>query len=94
MSDFRILLIGDSDSQLLACEALCQSPSFQGIDVTINVIPREGTPDLILSRIGRLGRLLTGRSRFVCTQRSRDAIRHRNTIQHGCRMSTGCVYQT
>jgi hypothetical protein len=57
MSDFRILLIGDSDSQLLACEVLCQSPSFQGVDVTINVIPREGTPDLILSRIDRLGRI-------------------------------------
>ena len=57
MSDFRILLIGDSDSQLLACEALCQSVSFQGIEITINVIPRQGTPDVILSRIGRLGRL-------------------------------------
>ena len=57
MSDFTILLIGDSDSQLLACEALCQSASFQGIEITINVIPRQGTPDVILSRIGRLGRL-------------------------------------
>ena len=57
MSNIKILLIGDSDSQLLACEALCQSRSFQGVDVTINVIPRQGTPDVILSRIGRLGTL-------------------------------------
>ena len=57
MSDFRILLIGDSDSQLLACEALCQSPSFRSVDVTINAIPREGTPDVILTRMSRLGRL-------------------------------------
>jgi len=57
MSSFRILLIGDSDSQLLACEALCQSPPFRSVDVTINAIPREGTPDVILTRIGRLGRL-------------------------------------
>ena len=31
--------------------------AFRSVDVTINAIPREGTPDVILTRIGRLGRL-------------------------------------
>jgi hypothetical protein len=54
---FRLLLIGDSDSQLLACEALCQFPSDCPVEVTINAIPRDGTPDAILSRAASLGRL-------------------------------------
>ena len=40
---FKLLLIGDSDSQLLACEALCRFPSERNVQVTINAIPREGT---------------------------------------------------
>ena len=41
---FKLLLIGDSDSQLLACEALCRFPSELNVQVTINAIPRDGTP--------------------------------------------------
>ena len=54
---FKLLLIGDSDSQLLACEALCRFPSSLNVQVTINAIPREGTPDLILQRAAALGDL-------------------------------------
>ena len=56
-SPFRLLLIGDSDSQLLACEALCQFPDHLGVAVTINAIPREGTPETILQRAQGLGTL-------------------------------------
>jgi len=54
---FRLLLIGDSDSQLLACEALCQFPDHLRVAVTINAIPREGTPETILQRAQGLGTL-------------------------------------
>ena len=54
---FKLLLIGDSDSQLLACEALCRFPSDLNIQVTINAIQREGTPDSILQRAAALGDL-------------------------------------
>ena len=56
-SPFRLLLIGDSDSQLLACEALCQFPDHLKVDVTINAIPRDGTPESILQRAQALGTL-------------------------------------
>ena len=56
-SPFRLLLIGDSDSQLLACEALCQFPDHLKVDVTINAIPRDGTPESILQRAQELGTL-------------------------------------
>ena len=54
---FRLLLIGDSDSQLLACEALCRFPEHLHVEVTINAIPREGTPEAILRRAEELGTL-------------------------------------
>ena len=54
---FRLLLIGDSDSQLLACEALCRFPEHLHVEVTINAIPREGTPEAILRRAEGLGTL-------------------------------------
>ena len=54
---FRLLLIGDSDSQLLACEALCRFPEDLAVEVTINAIPRNGTPEPILRRAENLGRL-------------------------------------
>ena len=47
---FRLLLIGDSDSQLLACESLCRFPAELAVEVTINAIPRNGTPAAILKR--------------------------------------------
>ena len=54
-SPFRLLLIGDSDSQLLACEALCQFPDHLKVKVTINAIPRDGTPESILQRVEAVG---------------------------------------
>ena len=35
----KLLLIADSDSQLLACEALCSAPTTLDVHWTINVIP-------------------------------------------------------
>jgi len=54
---FKLLLIGDSDSQLLACEALCRFPEGLNVAVTINAIPRDGTPEAILQRAAALGEL-------------------------------------
>ena len=51
----KLLLIADNDSQLLACEALCLGSGISPDDVTINVIPREGTPESILRRVRPLG---------------------------------------
>ena len=53
----RLLLIADSDSQLLACEALCRFSSDQAVELTINVIPRDGTPNALLERMVTLGTL-------------------------------------
>ena len=53
----NLLLIGDSDSQLLACEALCQFPEELGVDVTINALPRRGTPEAVLERAAKIGTL-------------------------------------
>ena len=52
-----VLLIADSDSQLLACEALCRCQTAWAVEFTINVIPRDGTPHHILQRIASLGTL-------------------------------------
>ena len=41
-----LLLIADSDSQLLACEDLCTAPTTLNVHWTINVIPRDGTPQV------------------------------------------------
>ena len=54
---FRLLLIGDSDSQLLACEAICQFPDDFKVEITINAIPRDGTPVGILERAKAVGTL-------------------------------------
>ena len=53
----KLLLIADSDSQLLACEALCRCQTAWAVDFTINIIPRDGTPQHILQRIANLGTL-------------------------------------
>ena len=55
----RLLLIADNDSQLLACEALCLGSGISSDDVTINVIPRDGTPETILRRVRPLGTFWT-----------------------------------
>ena len=48
-----VLLIADSDSQLLACEALCTAPTTLNVHWTINVIPRDGTPQALLQRLAQ-----------------------------------------
>ena len=53
----RLLLIADSDSQLLACDALCRFSDDQPVALTINVIPRDGTPQALLDRMGQRGTL-------------------------------------
>lgn len=55
----KILLVGDSDSQLLACEAISRFRCKTDVDVqiTVNVIPRKGTPRYVLDRVARLGEL-------------------------------------
>ncbi|SBO44575.1 DUF6716 putative glycosyltransferase [Cyanobium sp. NIES-981] len=50
-----VLLIADSDSQLLYCEALARDHAACGIRLTINLIPREGTPEAVKQRMHRLG---------------------------------------
>jgi hypothetical protein len=52
-----VLLIADSDSQLLYCEALARTECAAGLDLTINLIPREGTPEAVIERMHRLGRV-------------------------------------
>lgn len=49
----NLLLIADSDSQLLACEALCSAPTTLDVHWTINVIPRDGTPRALLQRLAQ-----------------------------------------
>ena len=49
----KILFIADSDSQLLACEALCSAPSELSVHWSINVIPRDGTPQALLQRLSQ-----------------------------------------
>ena len=49
----KLLLIADSDSQLLACEALCSAPTKRSVQWTINVIPRDGTPQALLQRLAQ-----------------------------------------
>ena len=52
-----VLLIADSDSQLLACEALCSAPTALNVHWTFSVIPRDGTPQALLQRLAKRGTL-------------------------------------
>ena len=52
-SMLKVLLIADSDSQLLACEALCSAPTRLNVQWCINVIPRDGTPVALLQRLAQ-----------------------------------------
>ena len=52
-STLKLLLVADSDSQLLACEALCSAPTVLHVHWTINVIPRDGTPRALLERLAQ-----------------------------------------
>ena len=49
----NVLLIADSDSQLLACEALLSAPTELNVHWSINVIPRDGTPQALLQRLAQ-----------------------------------------
>ena len=53
----KLLLVADSDSQLLACEALCSAPTALNVHWTINVIPRDGTPQVLLQRLAQRANL-------------------------------------
>ena len=53
----NVLLIADSDSQLLACEALCSAPTALNVQWTFSVIPRDGTPQALLQRLAQRGTL-------------------------------------
>ena len=53
----HVLLIADSDSQLLACEALCSAPTALNVHWTFSVIPRDGTPQALLKRLAERGTL-------------------------------------
>ena len=52
-SMLNVLLIADSDSQLLACEALCSAPTELNVQWSISVIPRDGTPRALLQRLAQ-----------------------------------------
>ena len=51
----QLLLVADSDSQLLACQALARCTDDQDVQVTVNAIPREGTPAAVLAALARIG---------------------------------------
>ena len=53
----KLLLIADSDSQLLACEALAAGATTEAVQLTINVIPRDGTPAALLERLAHHGQV-------------------------------------
>ena len=53
MMDHHLLLIADSDSQLLACKALAQGLRTCNSGVTINAIPQEGTPESVIQALNQ-----------------------------------------
>ena len=53
----NVLLVADSDSQLLACQALTRFGDERDVCFTVNAIPREGTPASVLQALERSGPL-------------------------------------
>lgn len=51
MKSPHLLLIADSDSQLLACLAIAQALKAYGAAITINAIPRDGTPEAVMDAV-------------------------------------------
>jgi hypothetical protein len=51
----RLLLIADSDSQLLACQALARTAGEEDLRISVNAIPRPGTPAAVLAALGEVG---------------------------------------
>ncbi|MCU0528195.1 MAG: hypothetical protein MUD04_01620 [Cyanobium sp. Prado107] len=52
-----LLLVADSDSQLLACQALARFAGEHHLRVTVNAVPREGTPASVIDGMNRIGPL-------------------------------------
>ncbi|MGB5136764.1 MAG: DUF6716 putative glycosyltransferase [Prochlorococcaceae cyanobacterium] len=52
-----LLLVADSDSQLLACQALARFAGEHHLRVTVNAVPREGTPATVIEGVNRIGPL-------------------------------------
>lgn len=53
----KLLLVADSDSQLLAAQALARGAGASQVAVTVNAVPREGTPAAVLEALEREGEL-------------------------------------
>jgi hypothetical protein len=53
----KLLLVADSDSQLLACQALARGSGARGVQLTVNAVPREGTPAAVLDGLKQIGAL-------------------------------------
>jgi len=53
----QLLLVADSDSQLLACQALARCGGEQEVRITVNAIPRAGTPAALLAALRSMGPL-------------------------------------
>lgn len=53
----RVLLIGDTDSQLRYCRVLSAVPADMQVRTTLNVVPREGTPEDLLVQLAAVGTL-------------------------------------
>ena len=51
----KLLLVADSDSQLLAAQALARGAGPGRVALTVNAVPREGTPAAVLEALGELG---------------------------------------
>ncbi len=55
-----VLLVADSDSQMLYCEALARGHRAAGLELTIHLIPRDGTPEAVKGRMEQLGTVQQG----------------------------------
>ena len=68
----HLLLVADSDSQLLACQALGRFASEHSLRITINAIPREGTPAGVLAALARVGPVWSQTTRQLLSDRRLD----------------------
>jgi hypothetical protein len=53
----KLLLVADSDSQLLAAQALAHGAASDRAAITVNAVPREGTPTAVLEALEQRGEL-------------------------------------
>ena len=68
----QILLIADSDSQLLACQALARFSNANGATITVNAIPRDGTPAGVLQALELIGTVWTLNAQALLADRRLD----------------------